>query len=412
MKTYRPTFTDKATGKKKKCSHWYITFVDNLQIRRRLPAFVNKPATERAAVKLQELLACGGVLSQPLQAWLEKEIPVPMRARLVEWGIIDGQRMSSHLGKPLAAHVADFRAALEAKGNKAEYARRQAVTLNSIFSACGFKTWTDLDANRLYTHLAGLRGAEGISQRTFNAHLKAAQHFCRWMIQERRATSSPLAHLRSVTQTEIRRQRRALDLDEQRRLLTVTAQGPIHHTMTGAERSLVYRLALETGLRAGEIGKLTRAAFNFDACTVTLPASDTKNKRVAEIDLKPSTAALLRAHLAGRPPDALAFSENVSDRSAETLRLDLAAAGIPYRDDAGRTVDFHALRHTFITNLARAGVHPSDAQALARHSTITLTMNYYTHTARRELKRIINEQPDLSAAPERLTSACPGLVFA
>jgi integrase len=50
--------------------------------------------------------------------------------------------------------------------------------------------------------------------------------------------------------------------------------------------------------------------------------------------------------------------------------------------------------------------------ALARHSTITLTMNYYTHTARLELKRIINEQADLGAAPERLSVACLGLVSA
>ena len=39
---------------------------------------------------------------------------------------------------------------------------------------------------------------------------------------------------------------------------------------------------------------------------------------------------------------------------------------------------FHALRHTFITNLARSGVHPKTAQSLARHSTITLTMDRYS----------------------------------
>jgi len=237
MKVYRPAYTEKLTGKTKKCTHWYITFIDNLQVRRRLPAFANRPATDRAAVKLQELLDTGGVPSQELQAWLEKEIPETMRERLIEWRIVDARRTSKHLGATLAEHLADFRAALEAKGDGADYAARQAVTLNSIFTACGFKTWTDIDANRLYTYLAGLRGPTGISQRTFNAHLKAAQHFARWMIKERRATDYPLEHLAPVTQTEFRRQRRALDLDEQRRLLTVTAQGPIHHCMTGYERS-------------------------------------------------------------------------------------------------------------------------------------------------------------------------------
>ena len=49
------------------------------------------------------------------------------------------------------------------------------------------------------------------------------------------------------------------------------------------------------------------------------------------------------------------------------------------KDSAGHVVDFHALRHTFITSLARGGVHPKTAQALARHSTITLTMDRYSH---------------------------------
>ena len=46
----------------------------------------------------------------------------------------------------------------------------------------------------------------------------------------------------------------------------------------------------------------------------------------------------------------------------------------------GRYADFHANRHTFITNLGRAGVPPKTTQELARHSDIRLTMNVYSHT--------------------------------
>jgi hypothetical protein len=46
--------------------------------------------------------------------------------------------------------------------------------------------------------------------------------------------------------------------------------------------------------------------------------------------------------------------------------------------------DFHALRHTFITELVRAGVAPKDAKELARHSTITLTMDRYAHVGIRD----------------------------
>jgi integrase len=61
------------------------------------------------------------------------------------------------------------------------------------------------------------------------------------------------------------------------------------------------------------------------------------------------------------------------------LRADLDIAGIAYVDEAGRVFDFHAFRHTFITGLTRAGVHPKETQTLARHSTIGLTMDRYTH---------------------------------
>ncbi|MDA1166324.1 MAG: tyrosine-type recombinase/integrase [Planctomycetota bacterium] len=48
------------------------------------------------------------------------------------------------------------------------------------------------------------------------------------------------------------------------------------------------------------------------------------------------------------------------------LKRNLEAAGIPYQDKAGRFLDFHSLRHTFGTNLARAGVAPKVAQELMR----------------------------------------------
>jgi len=64
-----------------------------------------------------------------------------------------------------------------------------------------------------------------------------------------------------------------------------------------------------------------------------------------------------------------------------------------YRDSEGRVADFHSLRHRFVTELVRAGVAPKDAKELARHSTITLTMDRYAHVGIR----------DTAAALARLT---------
>ncbi len=51
---------------------------------------------------------------------------------------------------------------------------------------------------------------------------------------------------------------------------------------------------------------------------------------------------------------------------------------IDKRDDRGRTLDVHALRHTFGTLLSKGGVAPRTAQAAMRHSKIDLTMRIYT----------------------------------
>jgi integrase len=77
------------------------------------------------------------------------------------------------------------------------------------------------------------------------------------------------------------------------------------------------------------------------------------------------------------PPITAAEEAARDKRSAEMLRVDLAKAKILYETEEG-VVDFHALRVTYITNLARSGVHPKVAQILARHSTMELTMRVYT----------------------------------
>ena len=63
---------------------------------------------------------------------------------------------------------------------------------------------------------------------------------------------------------------------------------------------------------------------------------------------------------------------------------------------AEEIVDFHALRQSFITLLASSGVHPKLAQQLARHSTITLTMDRYSHCKLRDLTTAVGTLPSLA----------------
>ncbi len=82
------------------------------------------------------------------------------------------------------------------------------------------------------------------------------------------------------------------------------------------------------------------------------------------------------------------------------FRRDLAAAGIVYETDLG-FADFHSLRVTFATLLARAGVPLAMAQRLMRHSTPTLTANVYTKIELHDAAAAVARLPIAPAALQR-----------
>jgi len=115
--------------------------------------------------------------------------------------------------------------------------------------------------------------------------------------------------------------------------------------------------------------------------------------------------------LAGKlPADAPLFVVPVA--LVKILDRDLALAGIPKRDDRGRTVDVHALRHSFGTLLSAGGVTPRTAQAAMRHSTIDLTMNVYTDPRLLDVAGALDALPSLpldgGPQPEAATAKATG----
>ena len=89
------------------------------------------------------------------------------------------------------------------------------------------------------------------------------------------------------------------------------------------------------------------------------------------------------------------------------LDRDLHQAGISKRDERGRTVDVHALRHTFGALLSKGGVAPRTAQAAMRHSSIELTMNVYTDPKLLDMAGAVESLPalPLGAGPQGMAVA-------
>ena len=211
-----------------------------------------------------------------------------------------------------------------------------------------------------------------------------------------RLAADPTRHIRAIREDR-RRERRALTVEELRRLLFQTAREPRRYKLTGAERALLYRLAVESGFRRGELASLTRASFALDgpSPTVTVLASSSKRRREDILPLRPDTAEALRAHLVGKEASAPAFAVPSRNYAAKMLRCDAEAAGV---DTAG--LDFHSLRHTTATLLCKAGVHPRAAQAILRHSDVNLTLGRYTHLLVEDEAAALDRLPDLGEPPE------------
>src|SRR6202040_2189910 len=103
-----------------------------------------------------------------------------------------------------------------------------------------------------------------------------------------------------------------------------------------------------------------------------------------------ATGAPIPARL---PPDTPLFT--VPKALVRILDRDLRLAGIPKRDERGRTLDVHALRTTFGTLLSKGGVAPRTAQAAMRHSDIRLTMGVYTDPKLLDVRGAVEALPAL-----------------
>lgn len=78
-------------------------------------------------------------------------------------------------------------------------------------------------------------------------------------------------------------------------------------------------------------------------------------------------------------------------------------------DSAGRVVDFHSLRASFITALVRGGASVKPAQQVARHSDAALTLNLYARPGIADVASALDALPAADVKrPAPKTKAKPG----
>ena len=376
---YKPTVTktDTATGDKRriKVRCWYVRYKDADGQKHQVKGYTDRAATMALATDLERRAARRGA------------------------GIID--RHDEHHRRPLVEHLQEFQQSLEDKGNTRDHVALTAQRTRSVLEGIRAQRIPDIEASRVADYLARRR-RDGLSIESSNHYHRAIRSFCRWLVKDRRTAENPIAHLSLLKPDKDRRHpRRTLTEAEFAALIGAAEGGQTRRGLGGQDRAMLYITAAYTGLRASELASLTPLSFDLDGDppTVTLAADKSKHREEDIVPLRPDLVSRLRAWFADRPATGPLWPGNwARDKAAgKLLRADLEAAGILYKDASGRFADFHALRHTFVSNLARGGAHPKIAQTLARHKTLDLTLNVYTHTHTGDLVEALAALPPVPA---------------
>ncbi len=308
-------------------------------------------------------------------------------------GIID--RFDAQRTRPLSEHLTDFETHLRSKGVSAHQVKSVLYRARRIIDGCKAKVIGDFLASRVTTFLAELRKG-GLSIQTSNHYLRSIKQFTRWMVKDQRNGDDPLAFIAMMNvRTDRRHDRRPLTDAELKAVLEAAQKGKPSMKLSGPDRAMLYATAAYTGLRTSELASLIPASFNLKSTpsTVTVQAAYSKHRREDVLPVHPSLAEMPRPWLATKPANKPVWPGQWAKNKSggKMLQRDLEAAEVPYVDENGLYADFHALRHTFITNMVKSGVAPKTAQSLARHCTIDLTMNVYTSLT-------VNDQAEALAA--------------
>lgn len=308
---------------------------------------------------------------------------------------VETHRRTRHAG--VAALIEEYRADLERRGRCDRYVQETAAQLTVLLG--GLKDLAACTPHHLRRALGRL-GDGKASARTRNLYRTAVRAFFGWLVREGRWSRNPADQVATASAAEPVRRRRALSPDEEARLLKAAPP----------DRALVYLVAMRTGLRRGELAGLTWGDLDLEGePTFRVRATIAKNRREEILPLAPDAADALGAVIEARGEVERSERVFASVPVMSTFRSDLAAARqawveeangdaqerrrrekdrdfLAYEDGDGRFLDFHALRVTYGTALARAGVRLQVAQRLMRHSTPVLTANVYTRLELHDLR--------------------------
>lgn len=321
------------------------------------------------------------------------------RVSRIKQGLVDPAELAraDHDKRSLVDHADDWLRDMQGRDLSDRHPRLIHYRVVRLINLAKMERISDITPSRVQAALNLLRdGGKGVSLRTIHHYTSNVKQFCRWLWRDGRVKADPIAHLAKPNcDIDRRHERRSFTADELERLFAAARQAATVSKTSGADRESLYRIAVGTGFRLSELASLEPESFDLDAnppC-VTVEAGYSKRRRRDVQPIRRDLADWLSTWLQSKTPREKLFPHIKPTKSSGMIRRDLAAARIPYADEDGRYVDFHSLRHTYISQLARSNAPFKVVQTLARHSTPSLTFNSYAHIGLRDSAAALESLP-------------------
>jgi integrase len=283
---------------------------------------------------------------------------------------------------PLATHIDDFITVIVAKHGQ-ERGDLLRARIERIVATTKAEKLTDLTLDKLDVALADMTWANNpkrlLSEQSKNHYRATMRQFTRWLKRNKRTRELLLEEI-TLPEVQIKPNQRDRFQPEEADKLVNHALGSerVYHGYDGVRRAWLYRLALLTGLRRGELAVLTPKHVRLAEQVIVVSPGDTKNGKKAECPLPPEVlpelSAWLREH--GKNERLFPGLEDIDTR--DFLSRDMRDAGIPRETDEGIRC-FHSLRNTYISQLWDLRLPGPLVQDLARHSKMELTAKYNRH---------------------------------
>lgn len=266
---------------------------------------------------------------------------------------------------------------LRAQNKDADHVRISEWMLNRMIDAGKWQTFRDITVSSIEKVLPDL--AQTASYQ--NKFIVRAKAFVHWLLPD--GWSDPLKKLKRVKEKGAKRTR-------ERRAGTGAEIGALFGVKMPDDRKLAYALAAFNGLRRNEADDLTATDLHLDA---TIPFLGLRQKQGQDdsrdyIPIHPYVLKLLEGRLFMPGAKVLPAVPDM-----KTMKRDLNRAGVELKDPEGRRLDYHALRHTFQTNLDRTGCARATKKRLMRHAHQDVTDGY----AHAELAEMLAALSRLSA---------------